>query len=59
MVGVKWAGRCVARGFRAVGHAVWANWQFQGYIMAMGYLPQDETQGLENPEIKEFQRNHS
>lgn len=55
MVIIRWARKCV----RAIGHAVWVSFETQGYIMAMGYLPQDETQGLENPEIREYQRNHS
>jgi hypothetical protein len=44
---------------RACGHAIWLSFETQGYIMAMGYLPADETQELENPEIREYQRNHS
>lgn len=59
MVSIKWAKSCVKRAVKATGHAVWLNMQTTGYIMAMGYLPPDETRGLVNPESEEFQRNHS
>ena len=59
MVSVKWARRCVSRAVKATGHAVWLSLQYQGYIMAMGYLPADETQGLVNPVTEEFQLSHS
>lgn len=51
MVIVKWTWKCV----RAIGHWFWAGFEIQGYIMAMGYLPPDETQKL----VEEFQLSHS
>lgn len=58
-MGIKWAGKCVTRAVKATGHAFWLSFQEYGYIMAAGYLPQDETSGLVNPVVAEYQRNHS
>jgi hypothetical protein len=52
-------GKCVTRATKAVGHAVWQHFQETGYIMAMGYLPSDETEDLVNPELREYEKDHA
>lgn len=54
-----YAFKCVTRGFRAVGHAYWEHVREVGYIMAMGYLPQDETEDMEDPMAAEYRRDHA
>lgn len=54
-----YAFHCVTRGLRAVGHAVWLSFQEQGYIMATGMLPSDETEDLVNPESEEYTKHVS
>jgi hypothetical protein len=57
--GLVYVGKCVARAFRAIGHAVVLHYETVGYIMAEGELPADENTGLRNPVTDEYNRTHS
>jgi len=54
-----YAFRCVRKGIHAVGHAVRLNFQEYGYIMAVGYLPPDETGNMTDPEMAEYAKRHA
>lgn len=49
MVVILFVCRCV----RAVWRGCWAQMQVWGYIMAKAYLPDDETQEMVDPELRE------
>lgn len=57
--GFVFVGRCVTRVFRAVCHAVALHYETVGFIMAKSYLPDDETVGMVDPEMREYAEKHN
>lgn len=47
-----YVGHCVTRAVKSAGHALWLGFQTDGYIMATGMLPPEETDDLVNPEFQ-------